>query len=335
MLLTGSLTAFAFFDRFLWGERVSITVELSGLDQEYSALMRELWGSPGRWNVRRSYADVARKLGVDEETVRNRLKRLRGSGLLVGWRLVPNPSLFGRSSIMQHLSFDSPASKEAAISQLARMDGVIVVASLYGSDLLLTIFDDPQRASSKRLAAVGAQRGPAEWSGMGLAPTIFRMTPTDWQIVGMMLRNAERRVEEVASSVRVSARTVKRRLDGMMAGSAIFAMPIIDQAKSTGVSYQVIVESKEGRKSEVDKLVTSRIKNLVFKSADRSNTLIFGFSGKNVSEGQELLDWLTREPVVSSVKINIVEKVIYAFDWLEKEVTNLARTDNLAPMAVV
>jgi len=131
-------------------------------------------------------------------------------------------------------------------------------------------------------------------------------------------------VSEVASEVKVSVRTVKRRLDGMMAASAIFIMPMIDQAKSTGVSYQVMVETEAARKSDVDRLVTSRIENLVFRAADTSNTLIFGFSGKNVSEGKELLDWLTKQDGVESVRINIVEQVVYAFDWLERETGRLA-----------
>jgi DNA-binding Lrp family transcriptional regulator len=297
---------------------------LSGLDREYSDLMKELWGSPGRWNVRKSYVDVARNLDVDEETVRNRIKRLKESGFLIGWRLLPNPSLFERGPVMQHLTFDGPATKEEAISRLKHMDGVNVVASLYGADLLITLFDDEGRAASRGLATLGSKREPAEWRGISLPPTAFRMTPTDWQIVRLMLRDAERSLAEVAAEVKVSVRTVKRRLDSMMASSAIFIMPIIDQAKSTGVSYQVSVESKEGRKSEVDRLVTSRIENLVFKAADSSNTLIYGFSGKNVTEGKELLDWLKKQPGVECVRINIVEELVYVFDWLERETSRLA-----------
>ncbi|MDA4117643.1 MAG: AsnC family transcriptional regulator [Thaumarchaeota archaeon] len=297
---------------------------MSGLDQDYSDLMRELWGSPGRWNVRESYAGVARNLGVDEETVRNRLKRLKASGFLEGWRLLPNPCLFGRSSVMQHLRFVDPTAKEAAIPRLMRMDGAIVVASLYGTELLVTLYDDSERTASKRLTDVRAQGEPTEWPGMSLPLTKFRMTQTDWQIIRLMLRDAHRSVAEVAAEVKVSVRTVKRRLDNMMAASAIFIVPMINQAKSTGVSYQVIVESEGGRKSEVDMLVTSKIRNLVFKSADSSDSQIFGFSGKNVAEGKELLDWFRTQPFIRSVKISIVEEVEYAFDWLEREASRLA-----------
>jgi DNA-binding Lrp family transcriptional regulator len=283
-----------------------------------------MWGSPGRWNVRKSYAEVAKKLGVDEETVRNRIKHLKESGVLAGWRLIPSPSLFGRGLVMQYLGFRSSAAKESAISRLEQMPGVIVIASLYGTDLLVTLFDDERRSSSRNLRSLSPSAGPVEWTGMGLPATSFRMTPTDWQIVGLMLRNAERRVDEVASVVRVSSRTVKRRLDGMMAASAAFVMPMIDQAKSTGISYQLVVESKAGCKSEVDGLVTSRVRNLVFKSSDSGNTLIFGFTGKNVAEGKELLDWISRQSAVQSAKMNIVERVVYVSRWLEGEIRRLA-----------
>lgn len=299
-------------------------VRLSALDRDYSELMKELWGSAGRWNAKRSYADVARKLGVDEETIRNRMKRLKDSGFLVGWRLLPNPALFGRRSIMQYLTFGSVTAKERAIAKVERMDGVIVAASLYETGLLVTLFDDAERSSSRDLDSLGAERESAELSGMGLPQTSFRMTPTDWQIARLMLRNAERSIADVASEVRISARTVKRRLDRMMSASAIFIMPMIDQARSSGISYQVLVESEDGEKSEVDMLVTPRIPNLIFKTSDSSSTMIYGFSGRNIPEGKELLDWLRRQRGVRSATINIVDRVVYVFDWLEREAARLA-----------
>jgi DNA-binding Lrp family transcriptional regulator len=300
---------------------------LSGWDKPYSDLMRELWGSPGRWNVKKSYADVAKRLGVDEETVRNRLKRLRESGFLLGWRLVPNPALMRRSSVMQHLVFGSPESKQRAVSLLARMEGVVVVASLYGSGIVTTLFDTSDHTASRRLATLGARAKPSTMPGMSFPPTTFQMTPTDWEIVRLMLRDAERNVNEVAAELKVSARTVKRRLDSMMASSAIFIMPMIDQAKSNGVAYQLFVESDPRQKAEVDRLVSSKIPNLVFRAADSSDTLIFGFTGKNVIEGRDVVEWAKRQPGVRSARINIVEEVVYAFRWLESEA---ARFQNAA-----
>src|SRR2546428_5666537 len=87
--------------------------------------MRELWGSPDIWNTKKSYVGIAAKLGVDEETVRNRVKHLRDSGFLLGYRLVPNPDLLGRTFASLHIEFKDRESKQAAIPLLSSVEGVM------------------------------------------------------------------------------------------------------------------------------------------------------------------------------------------------------------------
>jgi DNA-binding Lrp family transcriptional regulator len=309
---------------------VEVTIDktsLWGQDKAYSDLMRELWGSPSRWNVRKSSAEVASKLGVDEETVRNRLKRLKESGFLLGWKLVPNPALLGRKSAFLLLEFEDPGLKEQAISRLRQMDGVASIANIYGKSLLITLFDDDEdHVSSNRISEMGIRGEVLIVPGMGFPPTTFRMTVTDWQIARLMLRNAEKKITEIATEVKVSTRTVKRRLNQMMDASAIFIMPMIDQRNSGGVSYQLMVESNEGKRSEVERLVAAKIGNLVFSAADSRNGSIFGFTGRNVAEGNEILRWVKEQPGVKSARMNIVEEVVYVFDWVERELETLSST---------
>jgi hypothetical protein len=141
-----------------------------------------------------------------------------------------------------------------------------------------------------------------------------------------MLRNAERKITEIAAEIKVSTRTVKRSLNQMMDASAIFIMPMIDQRNSGGVSYQLMVENEEGKRSEVERLVAAKIDNLVFSAADSRNGSIFGFTGRNVAGGNEILRWVKQQPGVRSARMNIVEEVVYVFDWLERELERLSIT---------
>jgi DNA-binding Lrp family transcriptional regulator len=293
--------------------------------------MRELWGSPERWNSRRTYADVAAKLGVDEETVRNRLKRLKESGFLVGWRVVPNPSLLGRETAMMFLDFKDNEAKENALRNLRGMEGVIAIASIYGNSLLVTYYDDAEHRVSKIMAGIRNVMASQSVGGMRLPPTDFRMTPTDWQIVGFVLRNAEEDVSSVARKAKVSSRTVKRRLNSMMDSSAISVMPVINQGRSGGVSYTLMVEAEEGRASEIGEAVTSRIANLVFRASFSRNGMIFGYSAPNVAEGTALLRWVQQLKGVKSARIHLVDEVVYAFDWLEREIRNRAAIRRFKP----
>ena len=289
-------------------------------DKAYSDLMRELWGSPDIWNTKKSYVEIAAKLGVDEETVRNRVKHLRDSGFLLGYRLVPNPDLFGRTFASLRIEFKDRESKQAAIPLLSKVEGVMNIGSTYDKSVLVTLFAGEDQDFSKLLIALGVEGEISSVPGLGLRITNFRMTGLDWEIVSLLLRDAERKLDEIAKQLKVSTRTVKRRLNMMMKENAIFTMPMVDLRKTEGISYQLRVVSEQDKKSEVEKSVAAKIGNLVFRASDSQNGSVFGFTGANVAEGNEILEWVRKQPQVKSADLTITEKVVQVFDWLESEV---------------
>lgn len=285
--------------------------------------MRELWGSPERWNVRKTYADVASKLGVDEETVRNRLRRLRESGFLLGWRAIPNQTLFNREPVFLYLELGSVAETDNAVELLKGYDGVHTIARLFGNLLLVALYDDPGHSSSGKIAELCIGRVRMLAPGLHVPKTDYAMASLDWRIVNRMLRDAEMHLSDVATSIGVSQRTVKNRLNRMMDASAIFVAPMTDVGKTVGVPYQLIVDCQEGTAPEVNRIVSSKIGRVIFRASDSGSGLIFGFNGKNVSEGSELERWLEQQPHILSARMNIVESVVYTFDWLERETKRL------------
>ncbi|MDG6904316.1 MAG: winged helix-turn-helix transcriptional regulator [Nitrososphaerota archaeon] len=288
-------------------------------DKAYTDLMRELWGSPARWNTKKTYSDIARKLGVDEDTVRNRLRHLKESGFLTGWRVVPNPSLFQSESSLLLLQFPNQELKECAIPQVTSMDGVIIVANIYGNSLMVTLFDDQEKIRSQKVSKAVGKGKVFSISGMHFPKTPFRMTVTDWQIIKLMLHDAEKNIQEVAEEIAISSRTVKRRLDQMMEASAIFIMPMINQSKSGGVAYHLMVEAARPDSIDLKALVTSKVDNLVFSGHYGESGMIFGFYSNNVAQGAEILNWIKAQRGVRAARMRIIQDVLYCFEWLEKE----------------
>ncbi len=295
-------------------------------DKAYSDLMRELWGSPDIWNTKKSYVEIAAKLGVDEETVRNRVKHLRDSGFLLGYRLVPNPDLLGRTFASLRIEFKDRESKQAAIPLLSKVEGVMNIGSTYDKSVLVTLFAGEDQEFSKLLIALGVEGEISSVPGLGLRITNFRMTGLDWEIVSLLLRDAERKLDEIAKQLKVSTRTVKRRLNMMMKENAIFTMPMVDLRKTEGISYQLRVVSEQGRKSEVEKSVVAKIGDVVFRASDSQNGSVFGFTGANVAQGNDILEWVKQQPGVRSVNMTIAERVVQVFDWIESEVKRQVRT---------
>ena len=298
-------------------------------DKAYSDLMRELWGSPDIWNTKRSYTEIAAKIGVDEETVRNRVKHLRDLGFLLGYRLIPNPILLGRSFASLRIEFPERDSKQAAIPRLAQMDGVINIGSTYDKSVLVTLLANPDQDFSKLIIGLGVEGEISSVPARRMRTTSFRMTRLDWEIVSLLLRDAERKLDEIAKEVRVSTRTVKRRLNMMMKEAAIFTMPMVDLGKTEGISYQLRVQSEQGKKSETEKSVVAKIGHVVFRASDSQNGSVFGFTGANVAEGNDILEWVRQQPGVRSATMTIVERVVQVFDWIEGEVQRRVVLDEI------
>lgn len=289
-------------------------------DKPYSDLMRELWGSPDIWNTRKSYVEIAARLGVDEETVRNRVNHLKDIGFLAGYRLVPNPALLGRTLTSLRVELRDSESKQAAVPLLSKADGVVNIASTFDKSALVTLFAKKGQDFSKLLTHLGVEAEVSLVPELGVRQTSFQMTRLDWEIVSLLLKNAERKLDEVAGLLKVSTRTVKRRLNVMMKEAAILVMPMVDLRKTEGISYQLRVQSEQGKKSAVEKSIEVKIPNLVFRASDSQNGSIFGFTGANVAEGNEILEWVRKQPGVSSADLTIIERVVHIFDWLESEV---------------
>jgi len=288
--------------------------------------MRELWGSPDIWNIKKSYIEIAAKLGVDEETVRNRVKHLKDTGFLIGYRLVPNPALLGRTFASLRIEFQDRESKQVAIPHLAKVEGVINIGSTYDKSVLVTLLANQDQDFSKLIVGMGVE-GEVSWvPGLGIRTTKFRMTKLDWEIVSLLLREAERKLDELAEQLKVSTRTVKRRLNVMMKETAIFTMPMVDLRKTEGISYQLRVQSEKGRKSEVEKSVVAKIGNVIFRASDSQDGSVFGFTGANVAEGNDILEWVKQQPGVISASMTIAERVVQVFDWIESEVERRVRT---------
>ena len=287
-------------------------------NKAYSRLITELRGSVGFWNTKKTYLEIAQRIGVDEETVRNRIKHLKEDGLFLGWRLLPNPMVLNRKTSFLLMKSAGLSSKKETISRIESSDGVVQVINYYGDELLITLFDDSQKRSSDQILKMGEVKSPIV-SEINVPPTCFQMTALDWKICGQLLRNAERKIADITAVVGVSEKTVKRRLNKMLESSAIFILPMIDLRKMSGVAYDLMIQSQSDKKAQVESLVLSRVTNLVFVTGDSSNGSFITFATSNISEGDEIFQMVKERPEVKSATLSVIEEVKHDFIWLVDE----------------
>jgi len=129
------------------------------LDSIDAGIIRELSGPDGsyQWNVRHSYSAIAHKLGVDEETIRRRVRCLWHLGYIRGSELVINPYLLGREPVRVLLNVGNPQlTKKGVISQIKLIDGVLLIIDTLGQGLQVILFCENEETIARRTELIAA-----------------------------------------------------------------------------------------------------------------------------------------------------------------------------------
>ena len=172
-------------------------------------IIKEL-GNPDslQWNVRETYSSIAGRLGVDEETVRRRLKRAERLGSLPNWKMVINPLLMGCGAANIQLEIRDEKRKADIISELRKIDGIVKILDFRGGRLLLTLYFQDEASLKTKKGAIGSISGCTEliaWE-LGFPEPQIRMKTTDWKIIESMIDDARRSLKGVSESVGLSLR---------------------------------------------------------------------------------------------------------------------------------
>ena len=284
-------------------------------------IIRETVGSPFEWNVRKSYTAIAKKLAVDEETVRLRLRRMKRQGFLLRWRLIPNPMLIGRRTSALLMEFDDQPTYERAMLHLQNTDGVVIITEFYEMRVSVYLFHDyPQEQIAQTIASSCNGRVITSWQTE--FPGVSRkLTKLDWEIIEGLMKNPERKLSDLADKLGVSTRTVKRRVKDMMGSYAFFLLPVLNLKKIKGVPCQLIVESDVSKKHAIDKMITSNFDPIMrFRNTESRTHSVYGIACANVTEGTEIRKSIENQPGVRTVRMNIVERLVHVYDWTESQV---------------
>lgn len=272
-------------------------------------------------NIRKPYRAIARRLRVTEDTVRNRVQRMHDIGLIRRWRLGFNPTLLGLQ--MEYISADvnPPSNKEDVIRwarAIPRVLGIqsyadrsvgIEMAYAEREELDQTIIELKRKANSHK---VFATKTP-------FLPCRMRLTDMDWLIVREIQNDPRKPYGQVAESLGVSRRTVKRRAERMVKGHAFWLLPELGLRNLYGAYANLSVTYPPGLKSEVDRKILQRYGALMIMGhSTLPEYSWFGFVVPNPGVAKEIQAWTSGLKGVTTAEVMTTEEIVYpagdAFD---------------------
>jgi DNA-binding Lrp family transcriptional regulator len=286
-------------------------------------LMRELL-SPGsfRWDVRESYSSMAKRLGVDEETIRKRLKRAELGGILGGFYLVPNPHLFGMESTVVELDVDDEERKPLVTSQLKLVEGVVFILDFHGKRFRVVFYREGNQTASRRLDLIRSICGAkvdVHWDERFPVCGI-RMKTTDWLVFKALRKQARRSLNEVADEIGVSTRTVKRRFELMRSQNAFFLVPLLAFERAAVVTASFTVRISGSRKRAIDEDIRSGLERVLFSNTSAEQYSVFTVLCDNFMAAEMTLKAIRKTPGVEEASMGINKQFIIVSDWIDEQV---------------
>jgi DNA-binding Lrp family transcriptional regulator len=281
--------------------------------------------SPGsfRWDVRESYSRIAKRLGIDEDTIRQRLARLRQDGIIGKFVLLLNPHLLGRNCAAIYLELRDSRAKEQAISTLKLMDEIVSITSIHQEGLLLIIYYKEDISLTRHVNLIESVCGAKASMFWKIPFPRFdgEMSKTDWMIIEALRKDPRKKSSDLAFELGISSRTVNRRVTRLNNRNAFFLELDIDLKKAGGLPYLLLVHCHdEARKREVDSEIISGLQKLAYSDTAPTNHSVFSFACQNVSEADSILSWVKKVNGVSDLKAGILESRTFVEHWIDEEV---------------
>lgn len=274
-------------------------------------------------HLRPTYSDIAKRLGIDEETVRVRVRQARRAGTILGWHLLLNPHLLGREATDAILEVDDPSSKRTMISQIRLIDEVVMIMDFYERPLRVVFYHENDRDRERRLGLIKSiceDKNPTYWQAE-FAPCNVELKRTDWKILKALRRNPMQSNAEIAKEVKVSTRTVNRRLSFMTEARAIYSYGTNDVKRTPGMTYFFLVNfANEAKKREVDGKILSGLGNLVFVDTRDRQYSVYTAVFRNIGEADETHRWIKSLDGAENTRMSMMREIISVQDWLDKEI---------------
>ena len=269
--------------------------------------------------VRGVFGRISKVLDIDEDTIRKRVDRLKSAGVIGKWGLFLNPNVLGLKIGAVWMNVGPRLDIGETVRKIRLVHGVISISRLVGDVLSVGLFCENEEVLKRRVELIRELARPTglETYLVNHPRTNVSLTHADWQIINALRPDPTISYVEVARRLGLSSKTVKRRLERLTQGNAIFFFPLINFTRLEGAfCVDLFVIYRDGRyKPEADRSIHTKFEEYVLRAGWGSqNHGHFEFVIPNISVAQEIVDWTRSLSGVKEVKLNFIFDSLNFYD---------------------
>jgi len=292
-------------------------------------------------NTRQSYRELAGKLGLTVQAVHRRIKALEDEGIVEGYTAHLSVSYLG--AVPVYLSGRSrAASVDAVLEKLRSDDSVDLLISSGGNMLFLRLLLRGISELEKQLEFVRDAAMMADPTPIGLEGLIqvgdraasrtpkktVELSTLDYRILNELHKDSRAAVADIAKALGVSAKTVARRLDRMMAEDVIEFQAIGRLGAVPGSAGMMLIALKPGMdrtQFRKDLRATFGLRMVQIMTYTNLPEKVFCMAWAPTNAGfSEIEDRITKHPSVATVSSHVIYKEYHLDTWRDRLVAERA-----------
>jgi DNA-binding Lrp family transcriptional regulator len=293
----------------------------------FRELNQDKGSSPLQSDIRQSFRRVAGKLEIDEGTVRHRVAKLKESGFMKPWYVFPNPQIFGLR--VAHARFVvhppvQPTTKEEAMRKINLVPGVWVLVNHFGGSMRVVLYFEDEASLRNQLELIAAISNSDQtlWREIHFPSCAARLSNDDLAVVKSIQKDPTKSYALVSKETGLSSKTVKRRLERMLEGKALFVISGLNPASLRGamlVELLVLCKSPGAMREAQVQIAAKMGEYLAWAQLADDDHMLFLLLLTSTSQIKMILNWVTHQPSVVRAFMDLVEERIEQYDAFNRE----------------
>lgn len=267
---------------------------------------------------RGSFKGIANELGLDEDTVRKRVKSLQRTGLLTGWDLYLNPGAVGCRVRSLRIVVDPKLDKAQVIRRIGMVHGVLGVTDMFSRTIAVFMMYKNDLSLKKSMELIlGISNGEILLDYQSQYPqSNLQLSPTDWSTIQALRKDPTCSYKELGKTIGISSRAVKRRMERLIMGPVITVTPRVNLKALQGavVADMVVSYRDPSFKASLDSRIATRIGRRNFRVGwgDGSHSH-YTFGAIGVTEVRDVGDWVSVLDGISATSLDFIyDQVVFS-----------------------
>ncbi len=278
---------------------------------------------------------IAKKVGADGNTVKQRLAKMKKSGFIQYFQIYPNFRLLGMHGTAYSFDIPDVLQKREAIEKCALVDGVLEIHNFIGSYICIDFTYQDDRDEGRRLELFRGLthcEAPERFYDRTMPPVGIDLSSTDWRIIKALRYQAFKPLSAVAKDLGLSVKTVRRRFDRMAKNNAVIIVPIVNPADMPNtITHVILLYPTPERREEVLRRVLETFKNSCFLArTDPPGNAMVCLAARTLSETEENLIKARTIDGMRDAKLLVLREIREYTQWvdsaIDRKIAETART---------